>query len=106
MASRTFHCFLAAFDGQAQSRPAVRTLTETGHLDFLEPSEKQFQLFLVRLPPFQEFAVFFRAFIDFFRVDPKQSPENQDLRDENKHTQVHYCTQKVQHHTGNDQRIV
>ena len=82
MAGRTFHCLLAAFDRQTQSRPAVRALAETGHFDFLEPSEKHLQLFLVRLPPLQEFAVFFRAFIDFFRIDPEQRPKNQQLRHE------------------------
>ncbi len=83
MTGRTFHCLFAAFDGQTQSRPAVRTLAETGHSDLLEPSEKQLQLFLVRLPPLEEFAVFLGAFIDFFRVDPEQGPENQYLRGEN-----------------------
>ena len=51
MAGRTFDCLLAAFDRQTQSRLTVRALTETGHFDFLESSEQQFQLFLVRLPP-------------------------------------------------------
>ncbi len=106
MAGRTFHCLLAAFDGQTQSRPAVGALAETGHFDFLEPSEKQLQLFLVRLPPLQEFAVFLSAFIDFFRINPEQSPENQKLRHEDQHTKVCHCTQKVQHHPRNDQRIV
>lgn len=71
MTGRTFHYLFAAFDGQTQSRPAVRALAETGYFDFLEPSEKQLELFLVQLPPLQEFAVFLRAFIDFFRVDPE-----------------------------------
>ncbi len=106
MAGWTFHCLLAAFDGQTQSRPAVRTLAETGHFNFLEPSEQQFQLFLVRLPPLQEFAVFFSALIDFFRIDPEQGPKDQQLRYDNQHTQVCHCTQKVQHHPRNDQRVI
>ncbi len=106
MTGRTFDCLLTAFDGQTQCRPAVRTLAETGHFDFLEPSEQQLQLFLVRLPPLQEFAVFFSTFIDFFRVDSEQRPEDQKLRHEDQHTQVCHCTQKVQHHPQNDQRIV
>lgn len=40
MAGRTFHCLLAALDGQTQSRFAMWALAETGHLDFLESSEK------------------------------------------------------------------
>ena len=106
MAGRTFHCLFAAFDGQTQSRPAVRALAETGHFDFLEPSEKQLQLFLVRLPPLEEFAVFLSAFIDFFRIDPEQCPENQNLRYENQNTKIYRCTQEIQHHPRNDQRIV
>ncbi len=106
MAGRTFDCLLAAFDGQTQGRLTIRALAETGHFDFLEPSEQQFQLFLVRLPPLQEFTVFFSALIDFFRVDSEQSPENQQLRHDNQYAQVCQCTQKVQYHAGNDQRIV
>lgn len=106
MAGRTFNCFLAALDGQTQCRFAIRALAETGHFDFLEPSEQQLQLFLVRLPPLQEFAIFLRAFIDLFRIDSEQRPENQELRHYNQHTQVRYCTQKIQHHSGNDQCIV
>lgn len=106
MAGRAFHCLFAAFDGQTQSRPAVRALAETGHLDFLESSKKQLQLFLVRLPPLEEFAVFLSAFIDFFRIDPEQCPENQNLRYENQNTKIYRCTQEIQHHPRNDQRIV
>lgn len=106
MAGRTFHCLFAAFDGQTQSCPAVRAFAETGHFDFLEPSEKQLQLFLVGQPPLEEFAVFLRAFIDFFRIDPEQGPENQDLRHENQHTKVCDCPQEIKHHPGNDQRVV